>query len=133
MTKRRIFTAKFKAQVVLEVLSGTKSTAEACREYNLQSQVLNRWKAQFLDQAHTLFETSPEQNPEQHRLADLEQMVGRLTMELEAAKKASALLTSPLKPKGGNPHVGSRLFNSPGLPAVGLPPQQLLLSGRASR
>jgi len=100
MSKRRIFTAKFKTQVVLDVLSGVKSTAEACREYNLQSQVLNRWKAQFLDQAHTIFETDAQQNQEQHRLAELEQMVGRLTMELEAAKKVSAFLTSPLRPNG---------------------------------
>jgi transposase-like protein len=100
MTKRRIFTANFKAQVVLELLSGSKSTAEACREYNLQSQVLNRWKAQFLDQAHTIFETDPAQNQEQPRLAELERMVGRLTMEVEAAKKASALSTSLLKPNG---------------------------------
>ncbi len=31
MTKRRSFTPEFKAQVVLEVLSGTRSPAEACR------------------------------------------------------------------------------------------------------
>ena len=33
---RRNFTPKFKAQVALEVLSGVKSAAEACREYNLK-------------------------------------------------------------------------------------------------
>jgi transposase-like protein len=100
MSKRRIFTAKFKAQVVLDILSGAKSTAEACREYQLPNQVLNRWKAQFLEQAHTLFEPERASEQEQQRLADLEQMVGRLTMELQAAKKVSTLLTSPLKPNG---------------------------------
>jgi transposase-like protein len=91
MLKRRTFTPKVKAQVVLELLSGAKSTAEVCREYAIQAQVLNRWRAQFLEQAHTIFETAPAQ--EQDRLAELERLVGRLSLELEAAKKASSLLT----------------------------------------
>ena len=32
MRNRRVFTPQFKAQVVLEVLSGVKSQATACRE-----------------------------------------------------------------------------------------------------
>lgn len=94
MAKRRAFTPKFKAQVVLEVLSGHKNSAEVCREYSLHSQVLNRWKAEFLAQAHTIFENGSNQSQEQERVAELERMVGRLTMELEAAKKASSILTS---------------------------------------
>jgi hypothetical protein len=37
---------------------------------------------------------------DQALLAELEQMVGRLTMELEAAKKASQLLSLPSKRNG---------------------------------
>lgn len=33
--RRRSFTAEFKAQVVLEVLTGTKSQAEAARQHKL--------------------------------------------------------------------------------------------------
>ena len=51
MTKRRRFTPEFKAQVVLEVLTGASTAAEACREYQLSAQRLNRWKAQFLEEA----------------------------------------------------------------------------------
>jgi transposase len=94
MANRRAFTPKFKAQVVLEVLSGVKNTAEACREYSLHSQVLNRWKAEFLEQAHTIFEKNSNQSQEQERVVELERMVGRLTMELAAAKKASSILNS---------------------------------------
>ena len=39
MVARRRFTAEFKAQVVLEVISGMKTAAEACREYRLKPQV----------------------------------------------------------------------------------------------
>lgn len=100
MIKRRSFTPKFKAQVVLELLSGTKSTAAACREYDLQAQVLNRWKSQLVEQAHTIFEPNSIQNEDQSRLTELERMVGRLTMELEVAKKASSILTSTLSRNG---------------------------------
>ncbi|MDE0010152.1 MAG: transposase [Candidatus Poribacteria bacterium] len=37
MAKRRNFTAKFKAEVVLEALSGESSQAEVCRRHNLSS------------------------------------------------------------------------------------------------
>ncbi len=100
MNKRRSFTPEFKAQVVLEVLSGAKSTAEACREYNLQAQVLNGWKTEFVQQAPTIFEKGSEPSQEQARLAELERLVGRLTMELEVAKKVSGILNSPASRNG---------------------------------
>jgi transposase-like protein len=100
MNKRRSFTPKFKAQVVLEVLSGAKSTAEACREYELQGQALNRWKTEFIEQAPTIFEKSSAQSLHQVRLAELERMVGRLTLELEVAKKVSGILNSPASRNG---------------------------------
>ena len=42
MNKRRSFTPEFKAKVVLEVLSGAKSPAEACREYEIKSDLLSQ-------------------------------------------------------------------------------------------
>jgi transposase-like protein len=47
MTHRRKFTAEFKAQVVLELLAGAKTSAELCREHQLASSVLTDWKAIF--------------------------------------------------------------------------------------
>jgi transposase len=91
---RRKFTPQFKAQVVLEVLTGAKSSAEACRDYQLQPQVLGRWKTHLLAQAATLFASDNEQQESEQRLAELERLVGRLTMELEIAKKASSYLNS---------------------------------------
>jgi len=94
MSKRRTFTPKFKAQVVLEELTGVKDKAEICREYRLRPQVFARWRAEFLERAPEIFATQPSRGDEQERIAELERMVGRLTMELEAAKKASNILTS---------------------------------------
>ena len=41
-----------------------------------------------------IFATQQSKSKEQEQIAELERMVGRLTMELEAAKKASSILTS---------------------------------------
>lgn len=93
MARGRTFTSDFKAQVVLEDLTGVKSAAEICREHQLKPQVLARWKAEFVQRAPEIFATK-ENDEAQERTAELERMVGRLTMELEVAKKASNILTS---------------------------------------
>jgi transposase-like protein len=56
--------------------------------------VLARWKAEFIERAPEIFATRPSRGDEQQRLVELERMVGRLTMELDAAKKASNILIS---------------------------------------
>ena len=100
MSKRRAFTPEFKARVVLEELTGVKDKAEICREYRLRPQVLSRWREEFVERAPEIFATAPSRGDEQDRIAELERMVGRLTMELEAAKKASNILTSLSSGKG---------------------------------
>ena len=94
MSKRRTFTPKFKAQVVLEELTGIKDKADICREYRLRPQVFSRWREEFLERAPDVFVTELCRGDEQERIAELERMVGRLTMELEVARKASNILTS---------------------------------------
>jgi len=94
MSKRRTFTPEFKAQAVLEELTGVKDKAEICREYRLRPPVFSRWREEFLKRAPEIFATEPSRGDEQERIAELERMVGRLTMELEMAKKASSILTS---------------------------------------
>jgi len=96
MTKHRSFTAEFKAQVVLEVLTGVRSASEAFQHYQLKPEMLSRWKAKFLERAATVFEREDQNNPALVRVAELERLVGRLTLELEVSKKASSLLESHL-------------------------------------
>jgi transposase-like protein len=100
MTKRRTFKPAFKVEIVLEDLTGAKSRAEICREHGLRSQMVTRWKREFLEHAPEVFETDHTRDEIQARIAELEQMVGRLTMELAAAKKASTILSSRLQSNG---------------------------------
>ena len=89
---RRSFPAEFKAQLVLELLTGTASTAELCRKHNIKPQLLAHWKAAVLERLPTLFEEDAQLGQERLRIADLEQLVGRQAYELEILKKASRLL-----------------------------------------
>ncbi len=100
MTKRRNFTADFKAQVVLQMLTEQKSAAQASREYGIKDSVLSRWKQEFIERSPMLFEQSPVHDDRDQRIAELERMVGRMAMELEMAKKVSNFLNSSRKTSG---------------------------------
>jgi len=89
MRKRRKFTPEFKAQATLEVLMGVKTSAEACREYGLKPELLSRWKAELVENAHLVFRSDEQRSQEQARITELERLAGRLTLELEVAKKVS--------------------------------------------
>ena len=93
--KRRNFTPEFKAEVVLEALSGESSQAEVCRRHNLSDEQLSKWKRQLLENAETpLFEPADKQSDASaERITQLEQLVGRLTLALDIQKKASTYLS----------------------------------------
>lgn len=93
MRTRRQFTAEFKAQRVLEILSGSKTAAAICREYHLKPDLLTRWKADFVAHASDIFSGAVANQQTEARVAELERLVGRLTLELEVAKKAVLLST----------------------------------------
>ena len=94
MGKHRTFTPDFKARVVLEVLSGRRSAAEVCRQHELKPQLLSLWKSELVNNAGKVFQHDEQRDHSQARIAELEQLVGRLTLELEVAKKASGLLSA---------------------------------------
>lgn len=94
MRERRSFTPEFKAKGVLEVLSGTRSAAAVCREYGIKADLLSRWKATFLERAPLAFESAERRSEEQARIAALERLIGRQTMELEILKGGSRALAA---------------------------------------
>ena len=89
---RSTFTSEFKAKVVLQLISGEKSLAEICRKHKLNQQMVSRWKTEFLQNAPSILERKKGYSEEQQRIAELERILGRKTMELEIAKKAYSIL-----------------------------------------
>ena len=94
MSKRRTFTSEFKTEIVLSIISGEKTAAEVCREHRIKDTVVSRWKKKFLEDAATIFNSEKKDIQEKERTANLERMVGRLTMEVDILKKASRYLLS---------------------------------------
>jgi transposase len=92
MGKMRTFSPEFKVQVVLDLLTGACSLGEICREHQIKDSVVCRWRQEFLERAPQVFTPSGSaSSAEQARIAELERVIGRLTVELEAAKKACRL------------------------------------------
>lgn len=77
MRTRRQFTAEFKAQRVLEVLSGRKTAAAVCREYQLKPDLLTRWKAYFVTHAVGVFALA--HSPRAPRIVATHRNLHRLT------------------------------------------------------
>jgi sugar transferase EpsL len=69
-----VYTPEFKAQAVLDVISGVRTASEVCREYNLKPYLLARWEAEFLENAAAAFhnheQPSQKSNHANDHLAD---------------------------------------------------------------
>src|SRR5690242_9803617 len=65
MRKRRQFTPEFKARVVLDILTGVRSQAEACRKHGLRPNLVALWKTAFLERAHLVFDSDTARSAEQ--------------------------------------------------------------------
>ena len=91
MGTHRRFSPEFKLRMVMEVVTGAKRPSEVCREHKLKDSQLLKWRKQFADNAIQIFER-PDRSGEKARIAELERSVGRLAVENEILKKASALM-----------------------------------------
>jgi transposase len=94
MVQRRKFSAEFKTKVVLELIAGKKSLSEASREYQIKDNVLSRWRQEFLERATEIFEQPSSDDEKDARIAELERMIGRLSIQVEVSKKAVSYASS---------------------------------------
>ena len=97
MIKHKSYNTELKLQVVLEVLKGEKTLAQICREHEVAADLVCHWRDVFLERAPQVFtdpRVSSKGTHDEQRIAELECMVGRLTMELDASKKALRGLSS---------------------------------------
>ena len=87
LNHRRQFTREFKLQVLAEITAG-KSLAQAAREHQLSPTLINRWQKQLRQYPKHAFAGNGRAYTDEARIAELERMVGRLTMENDLLKKA---------------------------------------------
>ncbi len=98
MRTKRTFSKEFKRQVIEEVLSGGISTAAACRKYTIAYPLVQRWKKDYSLGRLDNEPTTPAGYEE--KIACLERMIGKLTMENEVLKKALQRVSSQPKRNG---------------------------------
>lgn len=85
--KRRQFSRDFKLQVLCEVEAG-KPIAQASREYQISPSLISRRQKQHREYQGQAFGGNGNMYKYEARIAELERMVGQLTMENALLKKA---------------------------------------------
>jgi transposase len=96
--KRRKFSAEFRAQIVLEVLIGKLTVAQAASKYKIKDGAIYEWRTQALERLPLLYEMKVPDQEVNERIAELERIIGQLTVENDALKKASRWLSRASKP-----------------------------------
>lgn len=89
MTKkntRRRFSAKLKFQIVLEAIRGERPVAEIARQYQINPNLIGRWKNEFLQNGHELFESPTADNSKEKKVEELQKLIGKQTIEIELLK-----------------------------------------------
>ena len=98
---RRNFSAKFKTDLVLEVLKGEKELNVIATENQIQPNLLRNWKKEFLEKASIVFDENREENlrekleEERKEKSEYAQKVGQLTMQVDWLKKKSEEMFGP--------------------------------------
>jgi transposase len=94
-TKRK-FTKDFKLKVIQEIEAG-KSAAQASRGYQIKDNLIYRWLSEYKQNPDKAFSGKGRSFTHEARVAELERMIGRLTMENELLKKALARLKGAVR------------------------------------
>jgi len=89
MTSRRTFSVAFKRQVVEELLSGSATAAQLSKRHNISSGLIGYWRGRY-SEGKLVDGPSRNERVLAERCAELERLVGRLTLENELLKKAVA-------------------------------------------
>lgn len=92
------WTAKRKAELVLELIRGTKKLVDVCREQDLKQSEVEGWIQTFLQSGEKGLKVNAEDEQAAHEkeVKELRAKVGELVLELDFRKKLQAL-TDPEK------------------------------------
>lgn len=98
---RRKYPAKFKANLVIELLKGEKDLNTLATENGIAPNLLRNWKKEFLDNAQLAFEDTSQSTlkekltEERKEKEQYAKKVGQLTMQVDWLKKKSEEILGP--------------------------------------
>lgn len=86
MSKNK-YTAKFKFDRVIESLK-KDNVSEVSRQYGFGANLLSKWRGEFMDKGHLVFESKPDADVVKlrKRVHQLEQIIGKKEVELALIK-----------------------------------------------
>ena len=87
LAARRTFTAEFKANLVIQLLTKERTVAELSREHDIREGQLHNWRQEFLERSAKAF-APDEPVGERRKVADLERLAGKQAMEIAILKRA---------------------------------------------
>lgn len=85
----RMHTPAFKAQVALAAVKGDQTISQVAAHFRLYVNLVAHWKKQLLAGTANVFNKDNKNPtpPDDHKLAELYEQIGRLQVELAFAKK----------------------------------------------
>lgn len=92
MKKRRKFTAKQKADIVLSVLKGEQDVVEIGKQHNIAPSLIYRWKDEFEERSHRVFTSKTEDNAKDKQIKKYERIIAKLTTQNDFLDKVLAHL-----------------------------------------
>jgi transposase len=92
MSKRRKFSAEFKAKVALEALSGELTLSELASKFDVHQTVVAAWKRQAKDGMVAAFsnKAAAVKKDSEAEIRDLHAKIGQLTVEKDFLERAFA-------------------------------------------
>ena len=89
-TKRKVHTAAFKAQVALAAVRSDRTANELAAQFGVHPTLIHAWKKQLLAGAEQVFAGGRATAPAEDKSAELYEQIGRLKVELDWLKRATA-------------------------------------------
>jgi transposase len=89
-TKRKRYSAEFKAKVALEAIKGEQTISELGTRYGLHPNMITNWKRQAVENLAETFSTKAERarTDDDPQIKELHAKIGQLTVERDFLAKA---------------------------------------------
>lgn len=84
--KRRKFSPSFKAKVALEAIKEQSTMQELASKYKLHANQISKWKADFLENASSVFDKGNQKNQSEDNTDKLYKTIGELKVENDFLK-----------------------------------------------
>ena len=86
---KKKYPGAFKLKIALEILKGTRTLGDICREYNISPSLAHKWKNHLKEHGTKIFDiTASSAGNGDSEKAKLYEEIGRLKVELDFLKRA---------------------------------------------